>query len=166
MDAFSLFAKLTLDSSEYDKGLSKAESDANSFGSKIGGAFGKVGGAIGGALKAGIGAVVTGVTAATTAVTAFAGASVKTGMEFDSAMSQVAATMGMTVTEMTEKTGTASTAFGNFQGNLREFAQFLGKNTAFSATEAAEALNYMALAGYSVQVTSSISQSGVKQPKT
>lgn len=151
MDAFSLFAKLTLDSSEYDKGLSKAESNANSFGSKIGGAFGKVGGAIGGALKAGIGAVVTGVTAATTAVTAFAGASVKTGMEFDSAMSQVAATMGMTVNEMTEKTGTASTAFGNFQGNLREFAQFLGKNTAFSATEAAEALNYMALAGYSVQ---------------
>ena len=151
MDAFSLFAKLTLDSSEYDKGLSKAESDANSFGSKIGGAFGKVGGAIGGALKAGISAVVTGVTAATTAVTAFAGASVKTGMEFDSAMSQVAATMGLTVTEMTEKTGTASTAFGEFQGNLREFAQFLGKNTAFSATEAAEALNYMALAGYSVQ---------------
>lgn len=71
--------------------------------------------------------------AAATAVGAFAASSVKTGMEFDSAMSQVAATMGKTTDEIQE---------------LRDFAQQMGATTAFSATEAAEALNYMALAGY------------------
>lgn len=71
--------------------------------------------------------------AAGTAMGAFAASSVKTGMEFDSAMSQVAATMGKTVDEIQD---------------LRSFAQEMGATTAFSATEAAEALNYMALAGY------------------
>ncbi|MBP5475127.1 MAG: phage tail tape measure protein [Methanomicrobium sp.] len=58
------------------------------------------------------------------------------GMSFDSSMSQVAATMGTTVDEIT---------------NLRDFAQEMGSRTAFSATEAADALNYMALAGYSAE---------------
>lgn len=59
--------------------------------------------------------------------------SVEVGKEFDKSMSQVAATMGKTVDEIT---------------NLRDFAQEMGATTAFSATQAAEALNYMALAGY------------------
>lgn len=151
MDAFTLLAKITLDSSEFDKGLDSAERKASGFGSKLGGALGKVNGVVGGALKAGVGAIVTGVGMATTALGGLGVSSVKTGMEFDSAMSQVAATMGKTVSEMTNETGKATTSFGNFEGNLREFAQFLGKNTAFSATEAADALNYMALAGYSTQ---------------
>ena len=58
---------------------------------------------------------------------------VQTGMNFDSAMSNVAATMGTTTDKI---------------GDLRDFAQEMGATTAFSATEAAEALNYMALAGY------------------
>ena len=71
-----------------------------------------------------------------TAETAFVGLSakaVKTGMDFDTSMSQVAATMGKTTDEIT---------------NLRDFAQQMGETTAFSASEAAQALNYMALAGY------------------
>ena len=71
--------------------------------------------------------------AATAAVGAFGVSSVKTGMEFDSAMSQVAATMGTTVDQI---------------GELRDFAQEMGSTTSFSASQAAEALNYMALAGY------------------
>lgn len=58
---------------------------------------------------------------------------VNVGMEFDKSMSQVAATMGVTTDEI---------------GELRDFAQEMGSSTAFSATEASEALNYMALAGY------------------
>jgi TP901 family phage tail tape measure protein len=54
-------------------------------------------------------------------------------MDFDKSMSQVAATMGKTVDEVQ---------------NLRDFAQEMGAKTAFSATQAADALNYMALAGY------------------
>lgn len=53
-------------------------------------------------------------------------------------MSQVAATMGVTVDEI---------------GELRDFAQEMGSTTAFSATEAADALNYMALAGYDAETS-------------
>lgn len=140
MDVFDLAAKLTLDSTEYDKGLTQAESDANSFGSKAGKALGKLG-------KIGIGAIA----GATTATVAFGKQSVETGMQFDSAMSQVAATMGKSMSEIETDVGSVETSFGHFQGNLREFAQFMGANTAFSASQAADALNYMALAGYNTQ---------------
>lgn len=74
--------------------------------------------------------------AATTAIGVFAKSSVETGMQFDSAMSRVAATMGKSVAEI---------------GDLRDFAMEMGANTAFSATQAADALNYMALAGYDAE---------------
>ena len=38
-------------------------------------------------------------------------------------------------------------------GELRDFAQEMGSTTAFSATEAADALNYMALAGYDAETS-------------
>ncbi|MDY6068101.1 MAG: phage tail tape measure protein, partial [Opitutales bacterium] len=77
--------------------------------------------------------VATAVTGATAAVTAFAKTSIDAGMSFDTSMSQVAATMGTTVDSISE---------------LRDFAMEMGANTAFSAVQAADALNYMALAGY------------------
>ena len=140
MDVMKLQATLGLDSSAYEKGLDKAKSLASS-----------VGGGIASGLKTVAKGIGVALTAATGATVAFAKSAVSAGMDFDSSMSQVAATMGLTVNELSTQTGKASTAFGEFQGNLRDFAQFLGKNTAFSATEAADALNYMALAGYSVQ---------------
>lgn len=73
------------------------------------------------------------VSAAGAGAVAFAKSSVQAGMDFDSSMSQVAATMGKTTDEISD---------------LRDYAQDMGKTTAFSATEAADALNYMALAGY------------------
>lgn len=66
----------------------------------------------------------------------FAKDSVATGMQFDSSMAQVAATMGQTVDEIQE---------------LRDFAKEMGRTTAFSASQAADALNYMALAGYNAE---------------
>ncbi len=59
--------------------------------------------------------------------------SVSVGMGFDKAMSQVAATMGTTVDQI---------------DGLTKVAKEMGSATKFSATEAAEALNYLALAGY------------------
>lgn len=88
---------------------------------------------------------------AVNAVTNFTKNAVGVGMGFDSAMSQVAATMGLTMQEMQEKVGEVDLAWGHFSGNLRDYAKEMGKNTAFSATEAAQALNYMALAGYDAQ---------------
>lgn len=79
-----------------------------------------------------------------------------TGMDFDKAMSQVAATMGLSMDEMANQVGTVDLAWGKFSGNLREYAQEMGENTAFSASESAEALNYMALAGYDAQTAMSM----------
>lgn len=135
MDFLSLVAKLTLDSSAYENGLSKAKGLATS-----------IGGGIATGLKVAGAAIAT----ATTAVTGFAAASVKTGSEFDKSMSQVAATMGLSMDEMKDQVGEVDLAWGTFSGNLREYAQEMGKNTAFSAKESADALNYMALAGYDV----------------
>lgn len=72
------------------------------------------------------------------AVTGFAKDSVEAGMKFDASMSQVAATMGTTADKI---------------GDLREFAQEMGRTTKFSASESADALNYMALAGYDAQTS-------------
>jgi len=129
LSPFTLEAILRLNSSEYDKGLNNA---LNS-GSKLGGA-----------LKTAFSVGAAAVGAATTAITAFAGSSVKAGMEFDSSMSQVAATMGYTVEEL----NTAGSDAENTFQQLSEFAQQMGSTTAFSASQAADALNYMALAGY------------------
>lgn len=140
MDVFELFAKINLDTTAYENGLKNAQSQFNGFGDSLKSGLGTL-------MKVG-GAAFLG---ATTAVVGFGAESVKAGMSFDASMSQVAATMGKTVDEMTQEIGHASTSFGEFDGNLREFAQFMGQNTAFSATQAADALNYMALAGYSTQ---------------
>ena len=69
-------------------------------------------------------------------ITSFVQDSIEAGKDFDKAMAQVAATMGKNVNEIDD---------------LREFAKEMGSSTAFSATQAAEALNYMALAGYDAE---------------
>ena len=82
-------------------------------------------------------------------IAAIAGASVKVAADFESSMSQVAATMGFTVEELNDKSSEASKTMEQ----LSEFAQEMGKTTAFSASEAADALNYMALAGYDAETS-------------
>ena len=88
----------------------------------------------------GLKAAGAGVVAATAGVAALGKAAVKTGSEFESSMSQVAATM---LIDKTTQEGAAS-----FQ-TLEDAARECGRSTAFSASEAAEGLNYLALAGYS-----------------
>lgn len=140
MTLYDLLVSISLDTSAYDKGMDASSQKAHSFGDSVKNGFGKL---------AKIGTAAVG--AASAAVAAFGGASVKTGMEFDKAMSQVAATMGKSMDEMEKEVGEVDLAWGHFSGNLREYAQEMGKNTAFSASQAADALNYMALAGYDTQ---------------
>ncbi len=97
--------------------------------------------AIGAATK-GLGSItkaVSAATAAAAAVRAIGMAAINTGREFEGAMSQVAATMLIDKT-----TAEGQKAFETLENAARE----CGASTAFSATEAAEALNYLALAGY------------------
>lgn len=121
MNVFELSAMLILNKEAYDRGLQDAESSAKSSG--IGDVFGKIGTA-----------VKTGFLVAGAAAAKFGKDSIQTGMEFDTAMSQVAATMGKTSSEITD---------------LREYAEEMGAKTAFSASEAAEGMNILAMAGLS-----------------
>ena len=88
--------------------------------------------------------VVKAAAAITAALIAVGKQAVETGAEFDKSMSQVAATMGYSVDEINTEGSEAAKTFDR----LRIFAQDMGKSTAFSANEASQALNYMALAGY------------------
>lgn len=118
MDLMDVFVKIGADTSGLESGINSAK-----------GMLGGIGGAVSTGMKVAGAAIAT----ATTAVGAFAASSVEVGKSFDSSMAQVAATMGVTVDEIDE---------------LREYAKDMGAKTAFSATQASEALNYMALAGY------------------
>lgn len=135
---YDLMIKIGVDTSEIDESMRKAKDQISGFGNTAKGVF--AGNLLyDGAKKLG------------SAIFNFGKDSLQTGMNFDKAMSQVQATMLKTNEEMENSIGSVDTAYGHFEGNLREFAQFLGENTAFSATQAAEALNYMALAGYNTQ---------------
>lgn len=83
----------------------------------------------------------------TAAVGALGTAAVKTTADFDSSMSQVQATMGITKDSMSDLNG----ASVNTMDALRDLAKQMGAETAFSASECADAMNYLALAGYDTQ---------------
>lgn len=92
----------------------------------------------------GVGKVAAGAIAAvSTAVVALGTAATKVGSEFEASMSQVAATMGMTQEEIQN----GSKEFGILEAAARQ----MGATTQYSASEAAEALNYIALAGYDAE---------------
>lgn len=103
--------------------------------SGLAGIAGKIGGATMKGAAVGIGA-------ASTAAIGLGTAAVNVGKEFESAMSQVSATM--LLDQETEK---GKAAFQILENAARE----CGASTAFSATEAAEGLNYLALAGYDAE---------------
>ena len=86
------------------------------------------------AMSVAAGDLISGLTqAATGKLTELAKTSVGVGMSFQSSMSQVAATMGVGVDQIQ---------------SLTDKAKEMGSTTAFTATQAADALNYLALAGY------------------
>lgn len=118
-----LFVTLAIKDTAYKQGLKDAESNASSSTSKIGGAFKTVGKAAKTAMAAGSAAAV-----------AFTKTSIDSGMNFDTAMSQVAATMGTTVDKI---------------GNVEAKAEEMGRTTKYTATEAAEGMNILAQAGLS-----------------
>lgn len=133
MNLFDLVATLRLDSTQYENAVKGADEKGRGI---LGTGLTK--------LKAlGIG-VFAGLTAS---AVKFGKDTIATGMEFDKAISQVAATMGKT----TEEFNAIQVSTDEFTGSLRDLAIEMGSKTAFTATQAGEALNYMALAGYDAQ---------------
>lgn len=118
-----LFVTLAIKDTAYKQGLKDAEGNASSSTSKIGGAFKTVGKVAKTAMAAG-----------SAAAAAFTKTSIDSGMNFDTAMSQVAATMGTTVDKI---------------GDVKAKAEEMGRTTKYTATEAAEGMNILAQAGLS-----------------
>ena len=123
MNVMELFVTLAIKDTAYKQGLKDAEGNASSSTSKIGGAFKTVGKVAKTAMAAG-----------SAAAAAFTKTSIDSGMNFDTAMSQVAATMGTTVDKI---------------GNVKAKAEEMGRTTKYTATEAAEGMNILAQAGLS-----------------
>lgn len=88
--------------------------------------------------KTALKAMTTAIMGTVAAVGAIGTASTKVGMEFEKSMSRVGALSGATGKELKE---------------LEKVALDLGKNTSFSASQAAEGMQYLAMAGYSVNDT-------------
>ena len=88
---------------------------------------------LGSIAKTGLTAATAAIGAVSTALTAAGGYAIKVGSDFEAGMSQVAAISGATGEELDA---------------LTEKAKEMGAKTKFSATESAEAFNYMAMAGW------------------
>lgn len=84
--------------------------------------------------------LIEGAKTAVNGIREIAEAAIETGASYEAAMSQVAATMGITADEIE--------AGSEAYNTLKTAAKECGERTKYSATEAAEALNYLALAGY------------------
>lgn len=93
--------------------------------------------------KTGLKGLTTAVGAVGGAIVGLGAAATTVGMDFESSMSQVAATMGITVDEIAN----GSEAFELLENAAKE----AGKTTKYSASQSAEALNYLALAGYEAE---------------
>lgn len=144
MEIFKLFGSIFVNTDAAEQSISstgkKAEGLTAVFG-KVGESLKSAGSKISdfGGKIAGMGQKFAPVSAA---VTGIGIAGIKTAADFESSMSQVAATMGMT----SEEINNGSEDYKR----LEQAARDMGKATMFSASEAAEALNYLALAGYDV----------------
>lgn len=121
MDIFDLAAKISLDTSEFESGISAAK---NSFQGLSSTAV-AVGNAIYDVAKS-----------AAQSVGSLAKSIVEVGSSFDSSMANVAAISG---------------AAGDELDSLREKAKEMGSTTKFSASEAADAFSYMAMAGWKTE---------------
>lgn len=86
--------------------------------------------------------------AVTTAATLAMKSVLDVGQSFEASMAQVAATMGMTAEDVANNVDEYNA--------LAEAAKEMGATTKYTATQAADALNYLALAGYNVEESISL----------
>lgn len=121
---------LDLDISGFIENLRKANQEAEGSAKTLSNTMGDGLKTVGGKISSVGKAMTVGIT---TPVVAAGTASVKTAMSFDSAMSKVSAVSGAT---------------GKDLDSLRGKALEMGAKTKFSASEAADAMNYMAMAGW------------------
>lgn len=135
MDIFSLVGKITVNYGDAVRGIDEVSSKAQGFASSLGKTMQDAGDKI-----TSVGDKISSVGKSFAPVSVAAGgvatAALKMSMDFDSAMSQVSAVSGAT---------------GEDFEALRNKAIEMGGKTKFSASEAADAMNYMAMAGWKTE---------------
>lgn len=122
-NAGEIRARLTLENAAFKRGMAEARKEMESSTKKSAD------------FKKSIDAIQKGSAAVASAVVAGIGASVKIAADFEQAMAQVKAVTGATESEFTQ---------------LEKTARELGATTQFSASEAAEGMNFLAMAGFEV----------------
>lgn len=120
MEIFKLFGKIAVDNSEANRAIDETVGNVGNAEPRMTKALKKIGAAVVAAF-------------AVDKIKDFGKACISAGMDFDSQMSTVAAISGATGEEFEI---------------LRAKAQEMGATTAFSATESAQAMEYMAMAGW------------------
>lgn len=121
---------LGTDNTQFDEGLKRAEKQVKSFGEI---AYQTIAGE---AAQKAFNAVLGAITGAINKMNDFATSTVEIGKAFDTSMSNVAAISGATAEELL---------------NLRDKAKEMGAATKYTATEAADAMSYMAMAGWKTE---------------
>ena len=130
MDLLTLIARLSLDTSQYKKGLTDTQSTTDKFTKFVGTAFKTyIAGRAGKVLLD------------------FGKQAVETGMRFDSAMSNVSATMADAAHDSIVYNGQTVEAIDA----IRDKAQELGRTTMFTSEQAADGFNVLAMAGMNAE---------------
>lgn len=138
MEIFKLLGTIAINKGEVTADIKEVEKQAEKSSSNIQKSFEKVGGGI---KKFGDGMTKVGGTITkwiSGPLTALGASAIAVGAAFDAQMSRVQALSGATGEEF---------------GKLRDLAKELGATTRFSATEAAQGMEFMALAGWNTQQT-------------
>ncbi len=135
MNLFSIFGSITVKTEEALKGIDEVSSKAGGLASSLGKTMQDAGTKISSVGKKTVDAGKA-ITPLSVIASGAGGAALKMSMNFDSAMSQVSAVSG---------------AAGKDFEMLRNKAVEMGGKTKFSASEAAEAMNYMAMAGWKTE---------------
>lgn len=135
MADYTLSATITGDASKFQEAMQQAETSMQKLSQKLSG-FGSGLESLGGKLSAAGGKLTALETAVGGAAAALGTQAVKAGASFEAEMSKVSAISGAT---------------GDNFKQLKEKALEMGKKTKFSATESAEAFEYMAMAGWKTE---------------
>lgn len=140
INAGTVYSELVLDTSKYAQGMDQADKAMHDFGEKIVDAGKKAEASFASKMKQmGKDAAKTGkdlMTKVTLPIVGIGAAALKAGAQFEAKMSEVQAISGAT---------------GNQLKQLEDKAKEMGATTRFSASQSAEALKYMAMAGWETE---------------
>ena len=124
----------------------KPDADFDSSATKLGTGFGsKFGSSMKHTMSVAFGNILAGLAdAAAAALKDFFSDSIDAGMGFESSMSQVAATFGYTTAQLADSTSEASANYEALAAKAKE----MGAATSYSASQAADGLNILAMSGF------------------